>query len=179
MFLHTGPLQRSRTAEKSPSFSNACLFPGTLQRASPFGLGCAEHDCSCVRLSRQPIVGALVIRIRTHLLLKPSQALTNGSEISWGHIKASHAPGCAAKEHRRDGVTLFLRPLLVLFTWLRGGRQIMCVRLGRCLNKYTLTINRHKQSAHSSGVKGPMFHPFSYLQTPVEQPCKLIIKKTL
>ncbi|KAK1900564.1 hypothetical protein KUDE01_001351 [Dissostichus eleginoides] len=60
-------------------------------------LNVTAHVCT----SRQPIVGALVIHIRTHLLLRPSKGFTSGDEISWGHIKASHTPGCTVKKHQR------------------------------------------------------------------------------
>lgn len=90
-FLHTGPLQGSHTAENLSTSSSVtvcvCVFCNTLCCASLLSLSVLNvtaHVCT----SQQPIVGALVIHIRTHLLLRPSKGFTSGDEISWGHIKA-------------------------------------------------------------------------------------------
>ncbi len=123
-FLHTRPPPGLPYSWKPPTSSSAtvcvCVFCNSLCCASLLGLSALNvtaHVCT----SRQPIVGALVIHIRTHLLLRPSKGFTSGDEISWGHIKASHTPGCTVKEHQRDGVMLFPLPLLVLSAWIRGS----------------------------------------------------------
>lgn len=120
LFLHTGPLQGPHTAEILQSVALWLpVYSVTLCHASFFGLcvlNVTAHMCSVP----QPIMGALVIHIRAHLVLKPSKGFTDGSEILWGHIKALHMLGCTRTKHQSGGVMLFPPPLVVPLTWRRG-----------------------------------------------------------
>lgn len=148
-----------------------CVFCNTLCCASLLGLSVLNvtaHVCTL----RQPIVGALVIHIRTHLLLRPSKGFTSGDEISWGHIKASHTPGCTVKEHQRDGVMLFPLPLLVLSAWIRWSPDhvfffFFFFGLGRCLDPHS---HRHtRECTHSADINRGLTWDIDYFLVHVQE----------
>lgn len=147
-FLHTRPLQGSHTAENlQPVALWLCVFCNTLCCVSLLGLSVLNvtaHVCTL----QQPIVAALVIHIRTHLLLRPSKGFTSGDVISRGHIKASHMPGCTVEEHQTGGVMLFLFRCWCLSAWIRGSLPVMFFGLRTCLDKHTYTHLQKGRTQH-------------------------------
>lgn len=139
-----GPFRAPEQLKVSYQQHCGCVFCSSRCRAAlPQPQCCWMRPLVYVHTLPRPIVGTLVIRIRTHLLLRPYKGYTNGDEVSWGHIKASHTPGWTVKQHQRDGVTRFLRfSLLLLSARMREGLPDCNSGLGRSLHKHTCIITK-------------------------------------